>query len=171
MLVLVCSFMIFSCNKNEPIDYLTNGTWVLDNGATSEVNESVRFKADNTYIFESVLTVPLFYKQIQGTISGEWSSDKSKITFLSSFVNLPNDDSALDFLSTNTGISIGALYGYLQNDTVLIGDLDSIHFDNIRHSEIFPGADSDQWIWTIIKLTKDSLIVDSKGQILKYYNN
>ena len=175
LLILVCSLSIVSCQKNESVDLLTNGTWILVNGLTSTMKESVKFKTDKTYIIESRVTITRFNDYISGTISGDWSRQDDDILFINSIVNLPDDTSSINIIPTSTGTAIGAFYGYIvsgiyQNDSSLIDDSGSIHFNKINETDIFIDENSNQRKWIIIKLTGDSLIVDSEGKVLKYHN-
>jgi len=173
-LVLIYGLLILSCTK-ESDDLLTKGTWILNTGVTSTMKESVVFKLDRTYFVESRVSIPRFNDYISVSISGDWMRQDNKIIFLNSMVHFPNDTSSLNILQTTSGVPLGAFYGYLvtgiyQNDSSLIDDSGSIQFDNLNGSGIFLGEDSNQRCWTIVKLTADSLIVDSKGKLLNYYS-
>jgi hypothetical protein len=38
------------------------------------------------------------------------------------------------------------------------------------NDSIIPLKATNQWTWSIVKLTEDSLVVNSNGRILRYYN-
>jgi len=172
-LVLIYGLLIISCTK-ESDDLLTKGIWILDTGLTSTMKESVVFKSDKTYFVESRVSIPRYNDCISGSISGDWARQDNKIIFLNSMVNLPDDTTTINVIPTTSGTPLGAFYGYIiagiyQNDSTLIDDSGSIHFDNLNGSGIFLGEDSNQRSWTIVKLTADLLIVDSEGKLLYYY--
>ena len=173
--ILAFYLLIISCNKRDSEDLLTKGIWILDNGLFSTTNETVKFNSDNTYFIESKVNIIRYNDYISGTLTGDWTRQDNNIIFLNSIVNLPVDTNSISVVPTTTGTTIGAFYGYIvtgiyQNDSSLIDNSGSIHFSDLNNSDIFIGENSDPRLWTIIKLTSDSLIVDSDGEILRYCN-
>jgi len=174
-LPLIFGLLILSCDKYEQEQMLTNGTWILDNGIITTWTESARFNRDQTYIIQNRITVRGADEYfVTGTLSGEWSWQDDNILFVNSEVNLPDDASAITILPVETGVSQGAFYGYVvshvyQNDSSLVDSAGIIHFNDINEATIFPAGSPDPTTWTIITLTADTLEVDSKGEILRYY--
>jgi hypothetical protein len=173
ILFLISVLMIISCEKNETEDLLVKGTWILDNGLTAVVKESVKFNPDKTYIIESGLRTPRTGYFISGTISGEWSRQDDKIIFHTSFLILPDDTSSINIIPATPGVPVGAFYGHIysgiyQRDSSLVDSLGFIRFDEINNAGIFKGDSLDERIWLIHKLTTDSLIVENNGEMLGY---
>lgn len=173
--LLAFYILIISCSKRNSEDLLTKGIWVLDNGLFSTTEETVKFNSDNTYFIESKVSITRFNDYISGTLTGDWTRQDKNIIFLNSIVNLPVDTNSISVIPTTSGTPIGAFFGYIvsgiyQNDSSLIDNSGSIHFNDLNDSYIFVDENSNQRLWTIFKLTSDSLIVDSDGEILRYYN-
>lgn len=176
LLVSACCIFITSCGQNESDDLVIRGTWKLSSSIFSSLEESVTFNDDNSYLIESKLNQIRFGSTIMGTISGDWTKSGNTIIFLNSMLGISNDTSSIN-LGTNpgTGFPIGSFYSYFisgiyQNDSTLIDGSGSIRLEDIINSDIFSEESLDERIWTIIKLTPDSLIVDSEGVILRYYH-
>jgi hypothetical protein len=160
--ILVFSILITSCEK-EAENLLTFSKWTLDNGKTS-IKETVKFNDDNTYIIESILTVPSG-NHISGKISGNWKQQDNNIFFYNSQVYLPDDTSVDDFTVID-GKPAGSFFGYISNDS---SELVGINDSRPTIPDIPTDGISDQTVWSIKKLTKNLLIVDYKGNILRYY--
>ena len=173
--ILAFYILIISCSKRDSEDLLTKGVWILDNGLFSTIKETVEFYSDNTYFIESKVSITRFNDYISGTLTGDWTRQDNNIIFLNSIVNLPVDTNSISVIPTTSGTPIGSFLGYIvngiyQNDSSLIDNSGSIHFNDLYNSDIFVDENSNQRFWTIIKLTSDSLIVDSDEEILRYYN-
>lgn len=167
--------LIISCHKNETGDLLTEGTWMLDNGLFSTMRESVTFHPDEIFVMESRVTIPRYDSYVSATISGNWLMQDDEILLKNSVVDLPDDTNSLNIIQSATGKPIGAFYGYIvtqiyQYDSTLIDNTGSVRFNDLNETHIFPGEDPGQTTWIIIRLTRDSLIVDSGGDILRYYH-
>ena len=167
--------LLMSCDKTETVDLLTGGTWILDNGSITAMKESLAFNIDQTYILESRVSIPGQGDYISGIITGDWSRQDDEIIFVNSLVYLPDDTVSILVIPNTSEAPLGAFYGYVvngifQNDSSLIDGSGSIRFNDINNSDIFSGLDTNPRRWTILKLTKDSLIVVSDRNVLKYYN-
>jgi hypothetical protein len=156
---LICSLLLFSCENNEPVDWLTNGRWIQNNGFNPSINESIRFDPNKSYVAKSILFQGKFNPPISITLSGDWSREGNNIIFMNSTINVSDEISSIPDLPTLPGSPMGSLYGAI------------ISVPIVKDSALINNFTTTQAEWEIIKLTSDSLIVKSNGTTLKYYND
>ncbi|HEY3372321.1 MAG TPA: hypothetical protein VGK10_15810 [Prolixibacteraceae bacterium] len=197
--LLICVLSIISCEKEESIDLLTNGTWVLDSKFPYTIPETIQFNSDGTYVQEAFLSdnyMPgsaafssIHVSKVQ--LSGDWSMKNNDIQFIHTTINFPKDTADISDeeysnghykISITPGADIGGFFGYRylgtsQNDSIPVDSLKIIIVDNklissvVGNDSIVPVKDSDQWTWAIIKLTKNALVVNSYGKIQSYHHD
>jgi hypothetical protein len=90
---------------------------------------------------------------MSGTLSGDWLRQDNKIVFLNALVNLDEISANMNNMPTEQGKPLSSFYGYL-----FTGNAGDISWDE----------NSNTSIWNIIRLTKDSLIVNFDGKILQW---
>ncbi len=174
LLLSLSLILAVSCENSSDAPALTGGVWNLDKGILTAPSETAVFNTDSSYLIESVISGirPAF--PVKGSISGKWIQGGDSVFFLSSFVNLPDDSLTVNVIPSATGVPAGAFYGYivsgvLRTDSSLINSSGNLHFGDLSGREIFSPDAAGTRNWKILKLSKDSLVVMTGLQTLRYF--
>jgi hypothetical protein len=158
IILLFLSVLFISCEREKT--ELLLGQWVGQGEVVFAAN-TVCFNTDNTYVETTFSTLHILYNHWQQerlayrklTTIGNWNRQDNTIIFGNKSISTYLVD------STMSAINDDSFFG---NDNIKIVD-----FGNDSSYNAF--FRNQRTVWMIQKLTKDSLIVDSDGIILKYY--
>jgi hypothetical protein len=192
--LFIFSLFLISCEKEESdFSVLTSDIWAL--GEFSRGKQTIRFNEDNTYILDSKDSLyyddgfPFHNKHdftVCWTLSGNWTQQGDSIVFLNSYINLSIDDiNGLSYLRSFPHLWKYTIFpdnGFTTLEIVII-NLEPIEgspglahgeFENkgylhrIGETNTFAGEILEQRVWSIKKLTANSLIVYEYGVTLTY---
>jgi hypothetical protein len=166
--------VLASCGKSEQEDLLTEGTWVLANPSMQSNHETVNFNGNGNYIIECDIPFPGQVIPVKGVLTGGWILEGKKISFLTTVMDLPQDTGLVNLYPFEPGKSSGAFYGYIldgiyRDDSTLIDSNGQVRFSNLRDRPVFQPHQQGPRIWEIIRLTRDSLIVESNKTVNRYF--
>lgn len=172
LLLAISMLMILSCEKKESVDFLTDGTWILERELVSTTTETLKFDSNGQYVLESAFTMHGQLNPIKGSVTGDYERQGNEIHFTSTILDLPeltlNGAGIED--ETLIGQAIGSFYGYIVNgvwgsDDTLVDGIGVIDNPVLPDPEVI----NHERIWTILSLTNDSLKVEDNSIIKKYY--
>jgi hypothetical protein len=154
-ILLLLGILIISCGE-ESENLLTAGEWTA-----VSAKETVKFNDDNTYIIKTELITSTTTTYLQGQIWGNWKQQSNFIIFVNQQVYLPDDKSFAEDDFVNDGKPVNSFFGYVYD-----------HWEGNSRPLVSTGIDdkSIPMVWSIKKLTQDSLSVEFNGEILKYYH-
>ncbi|MFN8208256.1 MAG: hypothetical protein U0T82_12745 [Bacteroidales bacterium] len=173
-LLLLLTISLFSCDKNDPDNLLTGGSWILETHSVQMFRETVNFSGEGDYTIETYIPMPGQLMPLKGTLTGRWARSDTRIDFLTTILDLPEDTAQVTLFPYQSGEPAGAFYGYLidgiyRDDSTLIDSAGSFRFSNLRDRPAFQPLQPGTRFWEILRLTKDSLVVECNLAVNRYY--
>lgn len=167
-------FLLFSCKKEDTGELLTGGKWKLVTELFSDTSESLEFFSEGTYQIDTRLVYPRQVNVKLASLTGRYQYNSGRIDFLTTVADILPDTGVVNLNPYIEGNSMGSFFGYLtrgifMNDSSMIDSAGNVSIPDLRESGILESEQSGIRTWRVNKLTEDSLVVLSEGQVIRYF--